>query len=176
MVNGKSQTANRKKTTSLVILGIDPGLADTGFGIIKKQHQQLALIDYGCIKTKAQQPLEQRLKEIYQSLNKLIKNYQPNLISIEKLFFCKNLKTAIAVGQARGVVLLSAGQHHLTIKEFTPLEIKLALTSYGQANKNQVKHMVKRVLSLEKLPQSDDAADALAAAICCANSLSRIKN
>lgn len=159
----------------LTVLGIDPGLADTGFGVIHKTANELKMIDYGSIKTKAGEPLEERLLEIHQSLEKLIKLYRPSLISIEKLFFCKNLKTAIAVGQARGVVMLTAGQHRLKVSEFTPLEIKQALTSYGKASKNQVKQMVKNVLRLEKLPKSDDAADALACAICCINSLSKIK-
>lgn len=165
----------KSNLTPLVILGIDPGLADTGFGVIHKNGNQLTMIDYGSIKTKAGQPLEKRLLEIHQSLVKLIKAHRPTAISIEKLFFCKNLKTAIDVGQARGVVLLTAGQYQLQISEFTPLEIKLALTSYGKANKDQVKQMVKNILRLEKLPKSDDAADALACAICCAHSLSKIK-
>jgi crossover junction endodeoxyribonuclease RuvC len=163
------------KKNNLVILGIDPGLADTGFGIIKKQGSEIEMIDYGCIKTSPKEPLEIRLVEIYKSLNKIIKIHKPDLISIEKLFFGKNVKTAIAVGQARGVIMLAAGKHKLNIKEFTPPQIKLALTSHGQADKNQVKQMVKNVLNLAKLPKSDDAADALATAICCLNSLSKIK-
>ena len=165
----------KSNNAEVIILGIDPGLADTGFGVIKKQADKLKMVDYGCIKTKSTQPLAHRLAEIHQSLNQLIKTYRPSVISIEKLFFCKNLKTAIAVGQARGVVLLSAGQHHLTVKEFTPLEVKLALTGYGKASKTQVKQMVKTVLNLAQLPKSDDAADALACAVCSANSLSKIR-
>lgn len=165
----------KSNLSPLIVLGIDPGLADTGFGVIKKIGNELEMIDYGSIKTRAGQPLEKRLLEIHQSLEKLIKTYKPTLISIEELFFCKNLKTAIVVGQARGVVILTAGQHQLKISEFTPLEIKQALTSYGKASKNQVKQMVKSILRLEHLPKSDDAADALACAICCINSLPNIK-
>ncbi|NUM25924.1 MAG: crossover junction endodeoxyribonuclease RuvC [Candidatus Buchananbacteria bacterium] len=165
----------KSSTTPLVILGIDPGLADTGFGVVHQSGNKLKMVDYGSIKTKAGLPLEKRLLEIHESLVTLIKAHRPSAISIEKLFFCKNLKTAIDVGQARGVVLLTAGQYQLQISEFTPLEIKLALTSYGKASKNQIKQMVKNILQLEKLPKSDDAADALASAICCAHSLTKIK-
>ncbi|MFA6215735.1 MAG: crossover junction endodeoxyribonuclease RuvC [Patescibacteria group bacterium] len=154
-----------------IILGIDPGLADTGFGIIEKLGSKLKMIDYGSIKTKAGEKSEQRLKEISESLNRLIKKYRPETMAVEKLFFCKNVKTAIAVGQARGVVILAAGQNQLKVVEFTPLQIKLALTSYGKASKKQVQQMVKIVLSLKQIPKPDDAADALAAAICCAHSI-----
>lgn len=155
----------------LIILGIDPGLADTGYGIIAKVGGELTMISFGLFKTKVGLPLENRLKKIYYSLNKLIKKSKPKIIGVEKLFFCKNSKTAMAVGQARGVILLSAAQNNLVVKEFTPLEIKLALTSYGKADKSQVQQMVKTILSLKYLPKPDDAADALAIAICCANSL-----
>lgn len=162
-----------KSNGVIKILGIDPGLADLGFGVINKTGNKLTMIDYGCVKTKAGQNLEKRLVEINNSLEQLIKIHRPGIISIEELFFCKNLKTAIAVGEARGVVLLVAGKHQIEIAEFTPMQIKLALTSYGKASKTQVKQMVKNVLNLKELPKSDDAADALAAAICCANSLKK---
>ena len=151
-------------------MGIDPGLADTGFGIIKKTGAQLIAVDFGCIKTKAGQPDKQRLAEIYQSLSQLIKKYRPDIVAVEKLFFCKNVKTAIAVGQARGVILLTVGENNLPLAEFTPLQVKQALTGYGQATKAQVKQMVKTIFRLAVLPKSDDAADALAVAVCCANS------
>jgi len=154
----------------ITILGIDPGLADTGFGLITKEGSKLKMVDFGTIKTKAKVPMERRLEEIYQSLTRLIKKYRPKLIGIEQLFFCKNVKTAMAVGQARGVILLVAGQNNLPIMEFTPLQVKMALTSYGQADKTQVQQMVKIVLGLKETPKPDDAADALAIAICCANS------
>ena len=161
-----------KSNKTAIILGIDPGLADTGFGLIKKDGSRLTLIDCGSIKTKAKTPTEVRLMEIYQSLGKLIKKYKPDIIAVEKLFFCKNVKTALAVGQARGVIMLVAGQNKLLVEEFTPLQIKLALTGYGQASKKQVEQMVKTILGLKTPLKSDDAADALATAICCTNSIS----
>jgi crossover junction endodeoxyribonuclease RuvC len=161
-----------KKT--LIILGIDPGLAATGFGLIKKRGSKLTMINYSCIKTQAKTPTETRLMEIYQALNKLIKKYKPDIIAIEQLFFCKNVKTALAVGQARGVVILAAGKNKSVIKEFTPLQIKQALTGYGRASKKQIQQMVKIILNLSKVPKPDDAADALATAVCCANSLQKI--
>ena len=157
--------------TPTIILGIDPGLADTGFGIIKKNGSKLEMIDYGCIKTKAQTPTEIRLTEIFQALENVIKKYQPKVISVEQLFFAKNVKTALSVGQARGVIILTAGKNKLVVTEFTPLQIKMALTSYGRASKQQVQDMVKVVLGLDKIPKPNHAADALAAAICCANSI-----
>lgn len=160
----------KSKKTSIT-LGIDPGLANTGWGLVKKQGGKLTMIDYGSIKTLASTPTEKRLMEIYQSLDKIIKKYQPDITSIEQLFFCKNVKTAMAVGQARGVIILVAGKNKLQIEEFTPLQIKLALTNYGQASKKQVQQMVKIVLALKTAPSPDHAADALAAAICCINSL-----
>lgn len=153
-----------------IILGIDPGLADTGFGVISQEKGNLRMLDFGTIKTKAGLPDKQRLMEIHDGLTQLIKKYRPTVISVEKLFFCKNIKTAIAVGQARGVVILTAGQNNLEVLEFTPLQIKQATTGYGQASKQQIKSMVKTILKLSTIPKSDDAADALAAAICCSSS------
>ena len=143
----------------------------TGFGLIKKQGNNLEIIDYGSIKTAAKTEMAIRLDEIFQSLSKLIKKHQPQIMSVEQLFFCKNVKSALAVGQARGVVLLAGGKNKLPVKEFTPLQIKMALTSYGRADKGQVQEMVKIVLKLKDIPKPDHAADALAAAICCAHSI-----
>ncbi len=157
------------KSKKQVILGIDPGLADTGFGIIAKEGGCLKLIDYGVVKTKAGKPAKDRLSEIYQSLEKIIKKYQPDSVSIEQLFFCKNVKTALSVGQARGVIVLLAGQNNIPLKEFTPLQVKMGTTGYGKASKNQVQQMVKIILKLKELPKPDDAADALAIAICNAH-------
>src|SRR3989344_5610788 len=145
-----------KNPKSLIILGVDPGLADTGFGLIKKDGSRLTVLDYGCIKTHPSQAMANRLKEIYQALNRLVKNYHPQVVAIEKLFFAKNAKTALVVGQARGVAILATGQNQLIIKEFTPLQVKLALTSYGQASKKQVAEMVKIILRLPRPPKSDD--------------------
>lgn len=174
----KQQTISNKR--QVIILGIDPGLADTGFGLVKKTGSKLEMIDYGNIKTKAKLPLPIRLNEIHQALDRLIKKHKPAVIGVEQLFFCKNVKTAIAVGQARGVILLTAGQHSIPIEEFTPLQVKMALTSYGHASKKQVQQMVKTLLKLKTIPKPDDASDALAVAICCTHSAAlnnlKIKN
>lgn len=156
--------------SKLTILGIDPGLADTGYGIIEKNKNQLTSVDFGCIKTKAGVPDKQRLVEIHKSINQLVKKYKPDIIGVEKLFFAKNVKTALSVSQARGVIILAAGENNLELLEYTPLQVKQALTGYGRATKNQIKEMVKIILNLGQVPKSDDAADALAVAICCANS------
>ncbi len=157
---------------SLTILGIDPGIADTGFGVIKKDKDgNINCLDYGSIKTKANADLSYRLEVLSQELDKIIKKYKPELIAIEQLFFCKNVKTALMVGQARGVVMLVARQNKIVIEEFTPLQVKQAVSAYGKAEKMQVARMVKLLLKLNKLPRPDDAADALAIAICAANSI-----
>ncbi len=154
-----------------LILGIDPGIADTGYGIIQKdKSNNLSCIDYGSIKTLAKIEMPERLEIINKELSKIIKKYKPNLIAVEQLFFCKNVKTALAVGQARGVVMLTARQNRIPTVEFTPLQVKQAVAAYGQASKLQVQKMVKLLLNLEQLPKPDDAADALAIAICAANS------
>ncbi|MBU4257444.1 crossover junction endodeoxyribonuclease RuvC [Candidatus Parcubacteria bacterium] len=155
---------------SKIILGIDPGIADTGFGVVKNENNKLICLDYGSIKTSAKTDLSGRLEIIHKELNSIIKKHKPSLIAVEQLFFCKNIKTALVVGQARGVILLTAKQNKLTFKEFTPLQVKQAVTTYGQAGKTQVQKMVKLILNLKELPKPDDAADALAIAICAANS------
>lgn len=155
-----------------IILGIDPGIADTGFGVIAKQKNgSLVCVDYGSIKTSAKISLSDRLEILSCELSKIIKKYQPETIAVEQLFFCKNVKTALVVGHARGVMLLTAKQHKVGLIEFTPLQIKQAVSTYGKASKMQVQKMVKLLLNLKELPKPDDAADALAAAICAANSL-----
>jgi len=142
----------------MIILGIDPGTAIIGYGIIKK-NENLSLIDYGCITTSAKLTTAERLSYLYKELKKIINKYKPDIASVEKLFFCKNIKTAMQVSQARGVILLTINNS----------KVPQAITSYGKAEKNQVQKMVKILLKLEKIPKSDDAADALATAICCAN-------
>ncbi len=162
---------------SYTILGIDPGVADTGFGIIVRDKQgNLRCKTYGSIKTKAKTEMTERLNIINKELNKIIKKNKPDLIAVEQLFFCNNVKTALIVGQARGVVLLTAKQNNVPIVEFTPLQVKQAVSSYGKASKLQVQKMVKLLLKLDNLPKPDDAADALATAICAANSNSNIRN
>ena len=152
-------------------MGIDPGTAATGFGFIKKLPNKLKIIDYGCIKTEAKFSTAERLKQIDQQLTKLIKKHKPKRIAVEDIFFFKNLKTAIKVSQARGVILARAAQMKASVIEYTPLQIKQAVSSYGRADKKQVQKMVKILLNLKEIPQPDDAADALATAICCANSV-----
>jgi len=158
---------------SYVILGIDPGIADTGYGIIKKEEGRLLCLDYGSIKTASTDEMSKRLEELNAELNKIIKKYKPNLVAIEQLFFCKNAKTALVVGQARGVALLTARQNKVPTEEFTPLQVKQAVSSYGAASKMQVQKMVKLLLGLKEIPRPDDAADALAIAICAGNSLQK---
>lgn len=157
---------------SNVILGIDPGIADTGYGVIQKNKDgSLKSLDYGTIKTSSKLNLPERLVILGKALDKLIKKYQPEVVGVEQLFFCKNVKTALTVGQARGVILYVIQQNNLPVSEFTPLQIKQAVSTYGQASKLQVQKMVKLILNLDKIPKPDDAADALAVAICSANSV-----
>lgn len=155
----------------MTILGIDPGVAIVGYGIIEEKNKKLGLIAQGCILTKASDPHPERLRQIARELSKIIKQYQPDILAIEELFFCKNVKTALKVGEARGVILALAMQMGLLIREFTPLQVKQALTGYGRADKNQIQQMVKVILELKNIIKSDDAADAAAVAICCAHTL-----
>lgn len=161
---------------SKIILGIDPGIADTGYGVIKEDGSSLQCLTYGSIKTSAQDDLITRLDILNRELDKIIKKYKPALASVEQLFFNKNVRTALVVGQARGVALLTLKQNNLPIIEFTPSQVKQAVSAYGQASKKQVQKMVKLILNLKDLPYPDDAADALAIAICALNSKLCLKN
>ena len=152
-----------------IILGIDPGIADTGYGIIKAEGSKLTCLGYGSIKTSSTLDLVSRLEILNHELDKIIKKYKPDYATIEQLFFNKNVRTALIVGQARGVALLTLKQNKLAIFDFTPSQVKSAVSSYGQASKLQVQKMVKLILNLKELPQPDDAADALAIAICGLN-------
>jgi len=155
----------------ITILGIDPGFAIVGYGVIEKDLRgNLKPIDYGVITTHAKLSFASRISQIHNELKGLIEKYKPNIMAVEELFFYKNVKTAIEVGQARGVIILTGIQAGLSIKEFTPLQIKQAVASYGRAEKRQVQQMVKTLLNLKEIPRPDDAADALAVAICSANS------
>lgn len=148
------------------ILGIDPGIGITGFGLIETSSRASArALDFGIITTTMNAPLPGRLKELYDSLQEVFDTTKPNVVSIEKLFFSKNITTGIAVAEARGLVLLTAAQRKIPIYEYTPNEIKKTLTGYGSAKKPQMQEMVRLHLGLEKKPRPDDAADALAAAI-----------
>jgi len=154
------------------ILGIDPGTGILGFGVIEIDSKNKAtLVDAGVIKTPVKQADSDRLFTIYDELSSLIKELKPNVMSVEKLFFAQNVTTAMSVSQARGVVLLLGRQNELELYEYTPLQIKQALTGYGRADKKQMQEMVRVILGLNEVPKPDDCADALAAALCCASNL-----
>ena len=151
----------------MIILGIDPGTATTGFGIIeKKKTGDPIAIDFGVISTNKSDSDSERLFQVAEDLNLLIKKYKPKVIGVEKLFFETNQKTAMSVSQARGVVLYIAQAHHLPIFEYTPLQVKNRICGYGKAEKSQVQFMVKKTFGLKTIPKPDDAADALAIALC----------
>lgn len=150
------------------ILGIDPGIGICGFGLIETlSRAQARALDYGAVTTQVDAPLPSRLKELYDSLTEVLKQTQPEIVAIEKLFFSKNITTGIAVAEARGVILLAAEQQGLPVYEYTPNEIKKSLTGYGSAAKSQIQEMVRIHLGLDHRPKPDDAADALAVAITC---------
>lgn len=147
------------------ILGIDPGTGIVGFGVIETNGRKHSLVDAGVIRTPAHQDLELRLKTIFEALTEIIASNKPQAVSIEKLFFAKNVTTAMSVSHARGVIMLAAALADVPIAEYTPLQIKQALTGYGRADKNQIQEMVRVNLNLKEKPKPDDCADALAAAL-----------
>ncbi len=147
------------------ILGLDPGTATTGYGIIDVDDGRLSVVTYGVISTKAKDNISKRLQKIYQELNHLINEFQPDTAAIEEVFFGRNITTAISVGQARGVLLLALANAGISIGEYSPPKIKDAVTGYGKADKAQVQLMVRNLLDLEETPRPDDAADGLAVAI-----------
>ena len=151
---------------TMLTLGIDPGTATTGFGLVTERKQQAKFVDCGTIKTSSKESSQSRLRIIYSETKNLIKTFKPDCLAIEKLFFGKNSRTAMQVGQARGIILLAAAEGKVRIAEYTPLEVKMALTGYGRAEKRQIQKMVQTLLGLGFLPKPDDAADALAIAIC----------
>ncbi len=153
----------------MIVLGIDPGTALTGYGIVERTGSRLRALDYGCVETPSDHALPQRLLAIHEAVSDLIETHRPELVGVERLFFNRNVQTAFAVGQARGAVLLAAAQHGLPVVEYGPHEVKIAVTGYGRAAKDQVQRMVQTVLGLAALPRPDDAADALAVAICLAH-------
>ena len=154
------------------ILGIDPGVAIVGYGVIEYNKNQFKVIDYGKITTPAHTPLPKRLKLVYDGMTQLVETFKPDVVAMEELFFNTNVTTAIAVGHARGVLVLGAENAGIPVSEYTPLQIKQAVTGYGRADKNQVQQMVKMFLNLTEVPKPDDTADALAVAICHAHSAS----
>lgn len=153
------------------VLGIDPGTAIVGFGIIDYSNRKYEVLDYGCIFTDKSWDLEDRLLKIYDDLCEIIDKHQPTHIAIEELFFFKNSKTVISVGQARGIIVLAGMKNGVKPVGYTPLQVKMGITGYGKADKKQVQNMVQRILGLQEIPQPDDAADALAIAITHINSL-----
>lgn len=148
------------------ILGLDPGLAILGFGIIDEEGNKFKLVDYGIINSEPDITFPERLKLLYDDLDFLINRYKPDIVSVEELFYNRNATTAIKVAQARGVQVLCCQQHDLPLYEFTPLQVKQTITGYGRADKKQVQLMVKSLLNMDHMPQPDDAADAIAIAIC----------
>lgn len=156
------------------IIGIDPGTASTGFGVLEQNGNRLHLLHYGVIRTSPQVPAARRLLQIYREISELITQYRPEVMAVEELFFNKNSRTVLAVGQARGVAMLAAARGNLPVAEYTPLQVKMAVVGYGRAEKRQVQEMVRVLLGLTRRPQPDDAADALAVAICHAHSRQNI--
>ena len=150
----------------MIALGIDPGTAICGYGLVEAQGSRLKVIAYGVIETTPDMEAAMRLRKIHQEIDSLINKYKPDIMGVELLFMNKNVRTVMAVGQARGVVLLAAAQNELKLAEFTPLQVKQAVTGYGKATKEQVIYMTQRLLNLPAKPHPDDAADALAVAIC----------
>jgi len=148
------------------VIGIDPGTAITGWGVVEGEGDDLVLIAHGAITTAAGTPLPQRLQTIYRDLSAIVQQWQPTTSAIEELFFSKNAKTALAVGHGRGAAMLALANADLPISEYKPLEVKQAITGHGGADKLQMQHMVKLLLKLDDIPRPDDAADALAVAIC----------
>lgn len=162
-----SQTGPSSATnSSRVALGIDPGTAILGYAVVAAQGSELSLVSCDVITTPAGMPLPERLQQIYHGLSEIISTYRPNEAAMEELFFAKNARTALTVGQARGVAMLALADGGLTVAEYTPKQVKLAVTGYGGANKEQVGEMVRILLRLKTIPRPDDAADAAAVAIC----------
>lgn len=147
------------------ILGIDPGIGRCGWAVIEENKGKFTAIAFGCLETSSKDEVSLRLKQIHQAILKIIKNHSPDVLSIEELFFNTNAKTAFVVGQARGVILLAASEKNLTVSIYTPLQVKIAVTGYGRAEKSQIGQMVKVILSLKEIPKPDDTSDALAVAL-----------
>ncbi len=150
------------------ILGIDPGSAVVGYGLIEASGGKVSALSYGVIKVKSKDPHE-RLSEVYGDLRELIREFRPDVMAVEQLFFFKNAKTVITVGQARGVILLAALHEQVPLAEYTPLQVKMGTVGYGRAEKSEIGEMVKMILNLDAIPKPDDAADGLAIALCHAN-------
>jgi crossover junction endodeoxyribonuclease RuvC len=151
----------------MLVIGIDPGTASTGYGVIRQgKAGELELVDYGVISTGANQPMAERLRDLHRELRRLLDLHQPDSGAVEKLFYQRNVSTAISVGQARGVCLLALAQAEIPVDEYNPRVVKQSVTGYGNAGKAQIQEMARSLLGMQELPQPDDAADALAVAIC----------
>ena len=159
----------------MIILGIDPGLATLGYGVIEAVNDKRRLIQYGTLTTPAGQPMPQRLRAIFQGMNQLMDIYQPDDVAFEELFFSKNITTGMAVSAARGVALVAVVQRTDNLYEYTPMQIKQAVTGYGGADKHQVQQMVRMLLNMKEIARPDDAADAIAVALTHANSMNMKK-
>lgn len=153
----------------MIVLGVDPGTAALGWGLVERRGAELRALDFGCITTSPDSPLPERLLVIHQELQRIVATHHPDIFGVERLFFSRNAQTALGVGHARGVVLLAAALAGVPVREATPNEIKVGVTGYGAADKEQVGRMVAMILGLASVPTPDDTADALAAAICIAN-------
>jgi len=167
--NSKRFAETGRKAGLLVILGIDPGVASTGYGIVKERRGgDLLLVDYGVITTPSKDPHEDRLKAIFEGIGRIIRTSRPDRVAIETVFYSKNLKSLVQVSEAIGVLSLAVCRHSLELRRFTPLEVKQAVVGNGRAKKNQVQLMVTNILNLDDPPTPDHASDALAVALCCA--------
>ncbi|HEY3315622.1 MAG TPA: crossover junction endodeoxyribonuclease RuvC [Bacillota bacterium] len=154
----------------MIVLGIDPGTSLMGFGVVEEENQKVKALEYGCLRTSAGRPRGERLSSLYDEINGLIDRHRPDRLAIEELFFNRNVTTALSVGEARGIVLLAAHRAGLPVEEYNPMLVKQAVVGYGRADKQQVQNMVRVILGLSEIPRPDDAADALAIAICALHS------
>ncbi len=155
-----------REAVSMRILGVDPGYAIVGIGVVDYDHVKFRAVEYGAITTPAGRPIEERLMDIYSDFSSILEEYRPDAVSMEQLYFTNNTTTGIAVAEARGVLLLAAAQKNIPIYSYTPMQVKSAVVGYGRAEKEQVMEMTRRLLGLKAVPHPDDAADALALAIC----------
>ncbi|MBU4372920.1 MAG: crossover junction endodeoxyribonuclease RuvC [Euryarchaeota archaeon] len=153
----------------MIVIGIDPGLATVGFGVIRAEENVITPVSYGCIRTSAEKQTPQRLLDIYTEIIVLFEKYAPSVVAVERLFFNKNVTNAMSVSEARGVIFLAAQQKNIPVFEYTPLQVKQAITGSGRADKKQMQEMIKRLLNLGEIPKPDDAADGLSIALCHIN-------
>lgn len=156
----------RQPASQMIILGVDPGSRVTGYGVIRTDGQRHECLTYGCIRRPSERDLSQALRNIYDSLDAILDQYHPDAVAVESLFHAVNVKSALVLGHARGIVLLCAAMHDLPLHEYSPLEIKKAVVGYGRAEKAQLQQMAKLLLNLKEIPEPHDAADALAVAVC----------